>query len=239
MTKLDKKHLVFFCNFLFLFLLVLGATWLMIYLHTPVFSNFTFDFSCPTSTVPCEARINDQQKSAFKQNFDSAISRSHRLGKLSEVYMSVIRFQFNMFNRSDVYITIPPEKSAHHLFVSVQCENAAITYDSSQILQTDYSLSDSPDALLATSVNFIQGCTTLFAQKEDLKILPTVPPNAVVAFDYGPKFLPTLKPDAWSWVIVFIFNLFIILGLLPLAREGFKFINHGFQKYFDSKFDSK
>lgn len=210
---------------LFLFVLIF-TTW-TIWLHTPVFPPFTFEISCPSSALPCSATISEDQKQKFRSEIDNAIRASHRLGKLSDVYISIMSFQHLIQSKADAYISVPSTKTSRHVFPDMKCGDTAFKYNSVRLVNSDFRLSDSPADLLETDLAFIRTCESFSFNQEPNNAPIVVPPNEIVTFDVGPKFLPILNVDCVSWILVFIFNFLITTGLLPILREAARWLQNG------------
>ena len=213
---------------LYLLLVASLSTWLSIHYHTPQnLPPIFFDFSCPNSMPPCEAKINEQKQIDFKRGVNDVVRDSHRLGKLSEIYQSVIRFHAYITNETRSYISVPSTKVSVSKSTDVMCGEINFKYNTSRIIEKDFILSDSSELLFNKVADFIKTCTYYYNNDslEDLegnKI--EIPPNEILVLEVGPNFSPSLRADYKSWIIVFIFNLLIILGILPIAREGTRFI---------------
>lgn len=235
----QKSKSILFNSILFIIFVFITTRWI-INIHTPVFKEFTFEISCLQSKLPCEAKINEQPKEVFRQSIKLAVRNSNRLGKLSEIYQSVMRFHLDIVNKADGYIKYPATPTSdvsRHILASIQCDKESFNYGSSKLIEKDFILSDSSEEILNKALNFIQTCSTTYATPKDLEGLPPVPPNTIVVFDFGPKFLPVLSSDYWSWLIIYIFNTIIILGVLPLLRGGYFLISKGLEYFSNPKED--
>lgn len=211
------------------------STWFIVRIHTPKFTEITFDFSCPASKLPCQATISDEKRSNFKSAIATAEGNSHRLGKLSDVYLSVIEGDLKVRNIADLYISYSATNGTLQFPAGANCGNQQLLSGQEYTVGENIALSDDADTIYATpTFEFISSCTGNFLQPDDAAKLPPIPPNDTVKFETGPRFEPFFEPDYLSWILIFVFNFLILLGLLPLFREGYDFVRKGF-RYFVKK----
>ncbi|TSC69338.1 MAG: hypothetical protein G01um101456_243 [Parcubacteria group bacterium Gr01-1014_56] len=223
-----------FWRFLVFLLLSALFTTLIIIIHTPKPDPWMFDFSCMNSG-PCPVTIDQNSQANFQDSVENAIHNSNRLGKLSEVYMSVMQFDVHVYNFSIAYIKAPsttPPLDGKKLRASIQCLEGNLGYGQAIPITGNFSLSDPVDRITKLIEFHVTRCPGFIIEKADLEGLPVFPPNSEIKMDYGPKFSPKFTPDIYSWVLVFGFNCLILLGFLPLIREGIRFLKKG-SRYFD------
>ena len=204
------------------------STYLVIVEHTPKPQDFIFDFTCLNIESACPIKIDQSREVSFKETIKNAIKNLHRLGKLSDVYISVMRFDVYIQNHSRGYIVVG--NNTYPVDLDLQCIDKIFAYDSKIPIKDNFVLNDSSEDLVAQIKNYIVMCPG-FSFKSDDSIV--VPPNSEVRLDYGPNFKPIFKADLSTWLIIFVFHVIVILGLLPLFREGWRFIKKGPGSYFN------
>lgn len=231
-----QTHLTLFktlITILVFFIVTIVWTWGMIYIHTPQPSLLTFNFSCTGDNLPCDGKISEQDTKNTQENIKTAIKNSHRFGKLSEIYLSILKFEVGVRNQSDAFIKIPPHENTFHGFLSIQCGAETFSAHSVKQIESFFTFSDSVDPLIASVTDFVKSCDQVFFLNPDNAAdLPPVPPDTTVSIDFGPKFLVEFEGDLGNWFIIWLFHTLILLGLLPVFRGGWQFFSNP-MKYLD------
>ncbi len=217
---------LFLCRIIILLVVNVILTSFVIYLHTPHPDSLIFDFKCLDTQKTCPVKIDENRKTDLKEKIDNAVRDSRRLGTLSDIYISVVRFQVNILNQSTGYVSVA-SSTPIKIEGDIQCLDGILAYGKEKEIEDDFRLSDSSIDLVASISSYVSNCPGFFISVNSLEKLPPVPPNSVVIFEAGPQFTPIFSSDLLSWVFVFIFNLLVLLGLLPLLREGLRFLRKG------------
>lgn len=230
---MKNKYFAYSVRLLLFVIAIFIFTWVVIKSHTPNLPDITFDFStCQDKTLTCESTIDENLKKTFERNVKESIRSSRRLGKLSDIYISIIRFHLDLSNKSNIKISVPSTKQSINTQTSVNCSNKQLNYGSPIILESNFILSDSSSDLFENIKNFILTCESYYPNDKFSNKKIIVPPLSTVSLDLNPTFSPKLIVDIWSWVIVFIFNLFVIAGTFPVLREICRLIIvKGYKKY--------
>ena len=210
----------------FLLTLNLVATTFIIYLHTPTPPPLIFDFKCLDTQKTCPVEIDENRRTDLEKSIKNAVRDSRRLGKLSDVYISVMRFRVDVLNLSIGYVSIA-STTAQKVTGNIQCIDGVLAYGAKKEIEDYFVLSNSTDDLVTSVTSYVNSCPGFTITDDSLAELPLVPPNSTVIFEAGPQFIPVFAPDFLSWVLVFIFNLLVLIGLLPLIREGWRFLKKG------------
>jgi hypothetical protein len=227
-----NKYFFRLIRILFLGVTILLLTCWIIAKHTPSLPDITFDFSCPNPMSPCVAIINEGKNTSFEQGVKASIRLSHRLGKLSDIYISVIRFRLDLYNKTDMNVSVSSTGQSIKTQGMAICTDTVMNYGDLITLEKDFILSDSSEDLFKTVIGYITTCTSYPSNNQLPKEKIIVPPNQIITFDLEPTFTPKLVPDILSWIIVYVFNILIVVGLLPIIREICRLITKGYKKYF-------
>jgi hypothetical protein len=218
-------------------LVILFATFLVISKHTPKPQDLIFDFKCLDTGKPCPIKIDESRKVGFEESINNAIKDSHRFGKLSDVYLSIMRFEVYLKNGTNAYLVIPATDITLKKPADIQCLERIFEHGAEIQIENNFVLTDSPKKLFEIAERFIGNCPGIpldfnFTESE-LKGLPPIPPNTEIRFDVGPIFTPRFRVDVFTYFLVFSFNSLVFIGLLPLLREGWRFVTKGFSHYFN------
>jgi hypothetical protein len=223
-----------FKRFIILITLNFIATAFVIYLHTPKPLPLIFDFKCLDTQQICPVKINEIRKNALEKSIKDAVKNSHRLGTLSDAYTSVMRFRVSVMNQSIGYVTIA-STTPQKITGDIQCIDGILSYGTKKEVEDYFVLSEMTSDLVTSVTSYVNSCPGFVISQNSLTKLPPVPPNAVLTFEAGPQFDPIFSPDYLSWVLVFMFNSVVIVGLLPIIREGWRFLKKGSDYFTDSK----
>jgi hypothetical protein len=226
-----NKHYKIFIRIILCIFFLLATTAVVIHIHTPKPSSLTFDFTClsgPNSV--CPVRVDESKKESFNQTITDSIINSHRLGKLSDVYISLIQFKVTIVNLSTGTVKIGSSTPVE-VKGNIQCVNEILLYGQEKEIDKKFVLPDSSRDLIDSIVSYISYCPGFVATEEGLSTVPEVPPNSLLIFQTGPQFVPIFTADWLSWVLVSLFNLILLTGLFPLSREGYRWTIKG-SKYF-------
>lgn len=209
---------------------VLFSTWIVLKIHTPKETSFYLSGNCPKQVTPTSSCVTTLDNSSIDKSIDSATRESHRLGKLSDIYLSVIRFDQRVNNYAQIKTTISTATTSNYFSKTVSaytpCDFGHFNYGESKLIGNDFALTDATNTAAENATNLFKNCKPALLLN-NIKEVPQIPPRSVLTFEPNPSFSITFSPDWWSWFLVFVFNVVLILGLLPLLREAYRFVTKG------------
>src|SRR3989344_9464482 len=159
----------------FLLTLNLVATIFIIYLHTPTPLPLIFDFKCLDTQQICSVKIDESRKVALEKSIKNAVRDSRRLGTLSDVYISVMRFRVDVLNLSIGYVAIA-STTAQKVTGDIQCVDGVLAYGAKKEVEDYFVLSNSTDDLVTSVTSYVNSCPGFTITDDSLAELPLVPP---------------------------------------------------------------
>jgi hypothetical protein len=215
-------------------------TCFIIIIHTPKLSNINFGYFCKDNNVDeCKVDITEDKKRNFEIEISKSVDKSHRLGKLSDIYLSLIKFNVYFLNKTETsLLIIKTNKTINNLKTEIVCRDNKTIFKQNLIkIDTKFALSYESNGLLKIVEAFLEKCNAY--RIDDLSVDEDIIKNHRLINDTIIKSQPiiylVLKTDLLSWILVFLFNILIISGLLPIIKNVLISFVKGYSYYFLSE----
>lgn len=230
------EQTIVFINFIkkwshivFLFLVTIVLYYSVLNYYTPRSFNLKIELNCEQQQ--CQSKIDDSVIQKINSDLQNQIEEANRFDALAKPFSGFIRVEPQLTNNSTFTITVlNPDQEVHRKSkYKCQLSNSYSFAYGQKIIFFNHksSLIDTPVVVKSVS-NTLLKCFRGFESQSEPEKGIWANKNSVIQFkDININFLVEFFPDKLSKFLILLQSLGILLGLLPLVREGIRFIKRG------------
>jgi hypothetical protein len=186
---------------------------------------------------PCQFQLDDSVMQQVNTDLQNQIDDANRLDEFAKPFGGFVRVNPRVTNQSTFTISVsnPAQEVPQKALYDCQLLPPRIesfSYGAGIFFSNKSSLAGVPDLVKSVS-NTLLGCFRGLESQQSGKGI-VVAPNGIVSLkDPKVDFLVEFFPDELSKFLVALEALALFLALLPLSREGFRFLKMGWSYFID------
>ena len=222
-------------SYLIVLLIPVAGYFLIIKYYTPPSFHVQFQLECENQG--CRFKLDDQAMQKIESDLQNQLDQASRLDAFSKPLAGFIRYSPEATNKSTLIFSVSEPARRIPQNASVTCELPSFgigifSYDSGIVFENKTSLVDIPETVKSINGTLLSCVRGFQSESTDANFI--IAPNATVSLQKPTiDFLIEFLPDRMSKILLALEVLVILLGLLPLIREGVKLLIRGWV-YFEN-----